>query len=269
MFYREKRFSVGNYQEADIFPMTDEALKTARRDRTKDKKRKVKVTKPAQQNLNDKNSRRYMRLKVQGCFGKGDLYGTLTYNKAHMPKNVKEANKQIENYIARLRYKAKKDKKVLKYLYITEFVEDEETGKIKNIHHHILIGKELSMDDVVQAWYSGRGKNRKKIGINKWDTIDPDSDGLLALANYFSKQKRWKKGKRRWSCSQNLEIPIKQKNDSKYRRRKIEQCARSNDYGVEYFREKYPNYHITYIEPAYYEETGWHFHLRMWKKERG
>lgn len=262
-FIREKRTSIGKYAEVAIYPRTAEAEMAVKKTR----KRKQKVSRPVQQKLNDKNSRRYLRLKIQGCFGDGDLYGTLTYNKAHMPKTVEAAIKEMKKYTERLRYKTDKKGIALKYLYVTEFTTDEETGKITNIHHHILVGKGLSIDEVMESWASGRGKNKKRMGRMKWDYVQTDSDGLIGIATYFSKQERWKKSHKRWSCSQNLENPYETKNDHKYTRRKLEAYAYSNDQGIEQFEKLYPDYHITSVESVYYEETGWHFYLRMWRKK--
>ena len=38
------------------------------------------------------------------------------------------------------------------------------------------------------------------------------------------------------------------------------------DSGREYFGKIYRGYEITEISPEYYENTGWHIYLKMWKR---
>ena len=55
--------------------------------------------------------------------------------------------------------------------------------------------------------------------------------------------------------------------DYKYTKKQIEKLAKSDDCGKEFFKKQFPGYDIVSIEPAYYEETGWHiYYLKMWKK---
>ena len=44
--------------------------------------------------------------------------------------------------------------------------------------------------------------------------------------------------------------------------------AKSDDYGKEFFEKQFYGYTITEIKPEYYEETGWHIYLKMWKKKK-
>ena len=47
----------------------------------------------------------------------------------------------------------------------------------------------------------------------------------------------------------------------------MEQLAKSPDAGLEEFRKIYSNYNIVSCEAVFYEQTGWHIYLKMWKKE--
>ena len=48
---------------------------------------------------------------------------------------------------------------------------------------------------------------------------------------------------------------------------KVEQLAKSADGGLSEFQKIYADYNITSCEAVYYEQTGWHIYLKMWKKK--
>lgn len=262
-FIRERTIIIGNYVETDIIPRTAAGEIAVRSSRG----RKREVSRPAQQNLNDKNSRRYLNWLIQGNFENRDYYMTLTYKPKFKPETIEKSKKEIKNWLGRLRRKAKKAGVDLKYIIVTEFTEDEETGGISNIHHHVIIKKGLSSEEIIDTWSKGVGKKREPIGIVHFSLIQSSSDGLLAIAHYLSKQKRWKKGCKSWSSSKNLNRPFLSidDNDKDYSKRKVEALALSNDGGEEFFRRKYKDYRITHIECKYYELTGWHIYLRAWR----
>lgn len=263
-FIRERTIITGNYIETDIIPRTAAGEIAVRSSRG----RKREVSRPAQQNLNEKNSRRHLLWLFQGNFEQGDIYLTHTYKPKFKPLSIEQSKKDMENYLEKLRYQTKKEKlPPIKYIYITEFSIDEETAAVKNIHHHMVIKNTLPMTVLNSAWSKGRGKKKESLGIVEMSFIEPGDEGIAALANYFTKQSRYKKGQRRWSASKNLNRPFLSidDNDKDYSKRKVEALALSNDGGEEFFRRKYKNYRITHIECKYYELTGWHIYLRAWR----
>ena len=70
-----------------------------------------------------------------------------------------------------------------------------------------------------------------------------------------------------WKYSRNLSDPTEKCNDFKYSKRKVEQLAKSPDGGLEEFKKIYSDYDIVSCEPVFYEQTGWHIYLKMWKKK--
>jgi len=54
--------------------------------------------------------------------------------------------------------------------------------------------------------------------------------------------------------------------DHKYSKAKVEALAKSNDQGKGFFKKQFPGYTIADVKPEYYEETGWHIYLKMWRK---
>lgn len=261
---QEKRLSIGDYQEVDICPVPVEVAKP----HSKKKKRKEVLPKPAQANNNDKRSRRYFGLLAKGNFFKGDYYGTFTFSDKHIPRTPEEAKKIFKDtFIRKVRNKYKKAKKELKYLYVMEYQLNESGEAVERIHFHFLMSGGISRDEVEDCWSVGRGKKKEPLGRTNVRIIQPDSDGIEALVRYLKKKPRWRKGIKTWSGSRNLEKPVKQVNNTKYTRRKIEKYCLSNDSGYEELAKQYPKYHITKIETVFNELKGWHLYLQMIKKE--
>lgn len=263
-FVRARRYQTGSYVELDIFNYTEEAADKVKKSRPN----RQGISRPKQRNLNDKNSSRHLKWLCQGNFGEGDYWSTFTFKPKFHPSSIEAGIKEFNNYIDRINYHRKKaDLEKMKYVYVIEYTEDQETGELSHIHFHALFEKGLSMDQLDDLWGKGRGKKKESLGRTYHSIVRADSDGIVGLANYISKGRRWKSKKKSWYASKNLKRPYRTKNDSLYSKRKLEKFALSNDYGFEHFKKNYPNYRITYIEPKYYEETGWHFHLIMWKDD--
>lgn len=200
--YETKTITAGPIRELEMYPVF---LK-------KDipEEFRVKTTKKAQKNLNNKNAVKHFIRKVNANFGKGDYYLTLNYRNDNRPKSYEEAKKHVRAYINKLNYEYmklqvhqegkklshkinKKKYKKIKYMYVIE-ISKEGKGKY---HVHMIMSSELSMDQVENSWKYGRRNNIRRI--------DPDEKHLTDLANYLSKDP---KGKKRWGCSQGLKEPI-------------------------------------------------------------
>lgn len=264
MFYREKKIEVGNYLEVDIIPRTKEAEEACKKLREPKIRKKRKISKPSQQNLNHKNSKRYMVQLLNGNFSKQDYHITATYDDDHLPETVEAAEREAVNYLRRIDYKRKKENlEALKYVLITEYSLSSDES-ITRVHHHIIVNGGLTRDTVEDLWCKGRGKKRKKIGFVNADRLQPDKNmGLEALGKYVMKNMP---GKKRWSSSRNLKRPYRLRDaDHKYRPKQIEKLVRSNDLGYEEFAKKYPKHHIVEIRTTYFDRTGWHVYLKLWK----
>lgn len=265
VFVREKRITCGEYMEVDIIPRT---LTAERANRSGTRSKKQRVSAPKQQNLNQKNAKRYLIELGNGNFSKGDIHLTLTYSDQMRPKTIEEAEREVGNYLRRVSYKRKKlELPELKYILVSEYRTDDQGNFTTKIHHHLIINGDetgrLSRDDIEQLWSKRiKGKGKVQIGWANADHLQPNENGIEALLTYLSKDP---KGKKRWSSSRNLKRPFQRTNDYKYRTRKIEELARSNDLGMEYFQAKYPKHRIANIEFHYYELTGWHVYLKLWQ----
>lgn len=263
-FYRAKKITCGNanFMEVDIIPRTkigDEVAKGKR-------KRKENLSRPAQQNLNEKNARRYFNQLLNGNFTEGDLHVTFTFSNKYLPESVKEMEKEVDNFISRLRYAYKKSGIDCKYLLVTEYAFDQDERRwTKRPHFHLVVNSGLDRDELENIWSKGRGKKKEKIGLVNADRLkfDIDGTGFEALANYLMKDP---KGRKRWKGSRNLKKPYQTKADYKYRASKIKKLAESSDLGLAYFLKQYPGYDITSIDYECFEETGVHVYLKLWKR---
>lgn len=268
---REKRIQCGqNYMEVDIYNFC--------RDTKTGRAKKEKASLPSQKNLNEKNAKRAFIQTAEANFKEGDIYLTLTYNEKFLPGTIKEAMKEVENYIRRVRREMKKLGLKLKYMIVTEYrteketAEDEDDARPIRIHHHILMSAGLDRDTIENLWRKRRKKGQvegEKIGRANARIIQPDDNtGIFALASYLAKNP---KGKRRWTCSKNLERPVVSTNDFKYSRRKVLTIIRD---GVDFsFWEKmYPGWEIRDKDGGYRQEyndfTGWSIYLKLRRRQR-
>lgn len=149
--YRVKTIWSGHYLEVEAYPIW--TLPSGRRGK------KGKSSSNAQQNLNDKNTKKRLIRLVHVNFTEEDMWATLTYANGRLPADHEQAKKDMQNYIRRLKRWLKKQKKYasfeLKYIYVTEHDSDEEKGKVR-IHHH-MITNFPDRDVVEDLWNGGEG----------------------------------------------------------------------------------------------------------------
>lgn len=267
-FIREKKIYCGDrFMEVDIYPFTKKQQEVSRGKREKRKK----VTVPKQKNLNDKNARRYLMQLLNSNFTEEDMHVTCTYKMGEHPDTVEEAETEARNFIRRVSYLRKKmGLDPVKYVLITELTFKHEM--LIRVHHHIVMNGGIERDDIENLWRKKRKKGQKKgdkIGRINADRLQPDENGLAALAAYLTKEPNRKK---RWSCSQNLKRPMEAPpNDRKYSKRQVERIAQGM-VDADYWKKKYPGWRIT--DPDYgiriehNEITGYHIYLRL-RKDSG
>jgi len=277
-FIREKKIYCGEeYLEVDIVPVTNIP------EAGKEKKGKSSAK---QKNLNDRRSKRRFVQIANTNFGEGDLHISATYNEKHLPKTLEEAERNVHNYLDRVKRKMKKDTgQDLKFMLVTEYTPEDEDGtqpdsdwavdkrtKVVRIHHHIILNKGLSRDDLELMWSRTRINWKKaedreyrdsvdSLGFVNCDRLQPNENGIEGLVNYINKRK---KGCKKWSTSMNLKKPKERKNDSKYSFRKLRILAQTPE-DKEYWKKIYKGYEPTKIDFQYNEYTGWSVYLKMRK----
>lgn len=201
--YRTKTIKSGSIVECEIYPI----WKTGQI-----RKAKEATTREAQKNLNEKNAKKHLIRKINANFTEKDLCITLTY-KGSVP-DEKEAQKDIQNYIRRVKaYRKKNGMDEMKYIYVIEYENGEGEKKKKRIHHHIIMSG-MDREEAERIWQKGYANTRR---------LQPDEYGLEALARYIVKDPQ---GKKRWSASRNLKEPKITVSDTKFSKRKAERLAK-------------------------------------------
>lgn len=139
--YTTKTIKAGNQFEVEIYPSFTKKESTGMNLKPR--------SSTAQKNLNDKNARKKLERLINANFSNGDLWVTLTYDNEHLPESMKDALKNIGNYMRRINYRREKmGLSNAKYIYITEYNPKK---KIR-CHHHLIMDGALSMDLVEKMW---------------------------------------------------------------------------------------------------------------------
>ena len=240
------------YIQVSYFPYNADKKITVRQ-------RKHQVSTPKQRELNNKRAKRYLEALIYSNFGKGDLRVDLTYSPENMPKNEKEAKKEIQNFIKRINYRRKKlELPNAKYIVVTEI------GKNGKIHHHLIMDSLLDRDTVEEVWGKGWANTRR---------LQPDAKmEMTAIIKYLVKDFRSERetaNKRKWESAQNLVKPWETINDeprmmSKKKLRLMKDLPEDCQSIKDIIEADNPNYELMNVEKEYREETGqWHFFCRM------
>lgn len=210
--YATKEIRAGKSLEVEIYP---EFTRT-RRDEIPEGGRR-KENRLAQQNLNERNSRKRCERLIAANFGDGDIWITLTYSKEYEPASIQVAKRNMQNYVRRLNtYRKKQGLGNAKYIYVTE------CGDKGRIHHHMIMSGDIDLDTAEKLWmYGGRNQVRR---------AREDKDGLTGMARYITKPKgkgkEENKNQKIWTGSRNLEKPAETKNHYKTKQNQVEKMVR-------------------------------------------
>jgi hypothetical protein len=239
--YRVKTIKSGKMLECEIYPL----WKTKSE---KTKMKKIAASRETQKNLNDKNAKKNIIRKINTNFTEEDIIINLSYKGP--PPDEKQARKDIQNYIRRVReYKKKIGLPELKYIYVIEF--EAEGSKKKRIHHHVLLNK-MDRDVAEQLWGKGYANSRR---------LQPDEFGLEGIARYITKDP---KGTKRWCASRNLEEPKITVADHKITKRQAEKIAKNENAAPGIFEKLYKGYIFNDIKVKYSEfVSGVYLYTRM------
>lgn len=304
MFIREKKTDCADYREVDIIPRTEEAEKATKGKRGKHRKtRKPKQDalndKNAKRYLTQLGNGNFKAgdLHVTLTYSKEALPESVTAAERNVTNYIrrisyrrKKLGLPLLKYILVTEYKMEKGggkpKRIHHHIIMDAGLDRDEvemmwTGERLN-------WKKADSEDRGQreAYRSGV----KKLGFVNADRIQTNENGIEGLCKYIVKDPQ---GKKRYSSSRNLDRPevtrtdgtekeaeteslyrasrnltepTEKCNDFKYSKRRVEELAKAPDCGLSEFEKIYADYNITSIEPVYYEQTGWHIYLKMWKK---
>ena len=231
--YRVKTITCGDVTEVEMFPIY--------RDYRAESKRaeKANPTGEAQANVNKRNAKKAIVRIINTNFTKDDYHITLTYRGDAPLPDEKQAQKDMQNFIRKVRYylnkngmKDKRGRADLKYFYVIEFTDGD--GRRKRIHHHIIMNARAPREVIKALWTHGRA------GV---DELEPEKGSLKGLALYITKQPSETKVTKRWQASRNLKPHTRiTENNHKISKRQIEALAADvKEVAPDIFGKAYPD----------------------------
>lgn len=240
--YRMKTIKSGDILECEIYPI----WKTNNKDRAQ----KAKKSRDAQKNLNNKNTLKNLIRLLNANFTSQDIWATFTYDNEHLPSTIEEAQKDMQNYIRRLKtYVKRNNLEELKYIYVTEYRKTE--NKVR-VHHHIVLNFK-DRDKAEQIWKGGSRTQTRRL--------QPDELGLEGLARYILKDP---KGSKRYVVSKNLTKPIITVADSKMTRGRVNKIVERRIDAISLFQKIYKGYSFTDMKIFFSEYVaGAYLYIRM------
>ena len=230
MGYQTKTTVAGPRLEAEVYPIFGrDTVATLRR------AKKTNVTPERVQRLNRERSIRHLIQLADANFSEKDIHLTLTYRNA---PTYERARKDMRNFCLRLkRAREKAGLPELKYIYT---IEGNEDGKKERIHIHMLTNGDMDREEIERIWEKGRANA---------DRLQPDENGLEAIARYLVKQQ---KNKRKWCASRNLIQPKWRTSDSRCSRGQVKRIAFDIRNEAKVQMEKiYPGYQFVSCQVRY------------------
>lgn len=242
--YREAVYECGDYLESCIYPVYKAS--TTRR-------RKSKPTSEAIQRLNDLHSQNNMIRIVNANFTESDYKLDLTYATEHHPESDEAAERELKNYLRRLKHWRKKNGlPALKYVAVTE-----KGKKLGRFHHHLIVN-DMPAKVLKEMWTNGRSQT---------DLLQFDENGCADLVRYMMKQAREVFGKPKYSRSRNLVIPQPKKRDGRISKKKAVELAKDTECRAE-FEKLYEGYFLAEASAFFNDDNGGvYLHMRFYKKE--
>ena len=306
VFIREKKTDCADYREVDIIPRTEEAEKATRGKRGKKRKaqrpkQKGLNDKNAKRYLVQLGNGNFHAgdLHTSCTYSVDNLPGTVeqaekivnNYLRRIAYRRQKMGLEPLK-YILVTEYKFSKDGQQLKRIHhhiIMNGGMDRDEVEMMWTGQRVNWRKADSADKKEAAAYRD---SVEKLGWVNADRLQMNENGIEGLCKYIIKDPQ---GKKRYSSSRNLERPETKRtdgtekeaadqnlwkasrnltepqekcNDFKYSKAKVEKLAKAPDGGLSEFKKIYADYDIVSCEPVYYEQTGWHIYLKMWKKKK-
>lgn len=249
--YRTKTIKSGDVLECEVYPIWNTRSSLSRA-------MKAKESRETQKRLNAKNATKNIIRLVNANFTDKDIWGTFTYETKKLPPNIKTAQKEMAKFIRRLRhYGQLHNFPPLKYVYTTEFEEDEQKGK-KRVHHHIVLNFP-DRDIAEQLWRNGARKQTRRL--------QADDSGYEGMVRYIMKDPR---GTKRYVTSKNLEKPQITIADYKFSKRKVNKIVKGEISAYTVFEQMYADkYSLTdyYAKQSEYV-TGAYIYAKMYQKKQ-
>lgn len=237
-YTREKKTLCGEgYMEVDLYPITPEEHAVKRR-------KKARPSSERQKKRNAQHSHRWRVQKANANFTVLGFYLTLTYIETFLPESMEQAQRDLRNYIRRV-------KAAIAKLYGpgTELRVMGLTGcgrKSGRYHHHLLVEckgltmrqnaefRQLLEDKWAVRWPDG---SVESLGTANADRLNLQNR-LDDLITYFEKH-----GQMRWYETRNLTLPVEHApNDTRWSRKQLRKgCTDCKD-NAYWWEQRYPGW---------------------------
>ena len=197
--YREVLYRCGQYIQGFVYPVFQ-------KQRSRGPRRQP--TSEAQKKLNDLHAEQKLVRLINTNFTDEDIRLDLTYNDEHLPQSVEDAQREVQNFLRRLKnYRKRHNLPELKYVWVTEV--GSQSGRI---HHHCIMSGGVDVSRLSKMW--GRGYTTVKPLVLDVET------GATAIAKYLIKRPVAYK---RWNASKNLKQPEVITRDGQISRKTVEE----------------------------------------------
>lgn len=166
-FVREKSVkSAERYKDVNIYLLTTEQDTFSR------KRVRKKLSTPKQVKQDWKYAKQYATQLVNANFTNGDYILTLTYDDE--PLSREEAERNVENYVARLKTLYRRLGIPFRAFWVTGGGHPKKDGGVTRFHHHLIISGGADRDWVEAAW------NYKDINRIPLSTSKKELDFLVS-----------------------------------------------------------------------------------------
>ena len=224
MGYRTRTIKAGPRLEVEIFPIF------GREKAAKARAARRNMTPEAVQRNNEERSKRHLIQLLDANFDERDIHLTLTYKGT--PPKYDEAQADVKNFLRAVKRRREKNgMEPLKYIYT---IEGNDDGTRERIHVHMVMNGGIGREELERIWAKGYANA---------DNLQPDENGLEALARYITKQQ---KNRRKWARSRNLKKPKQRTSDSKVSNARVKRIAMDFPNSAKEIMEKlFPEYSHT------------------------
>lgn len=243
-FVRERTIQSGDRIDVDLYTVFQQP--GVRRSRSR-------PTREVQARINQRDAERKLLWLLRANFGQGDQVVHLTYRRGEEPADAAAAQKELYNFLRRLkRERKKRGLPELKYISCTE--QGKKGGRL---HHHAVISGGMSRDEVEKLWKKGYANARR---------IQWGEDGAAGLAVYLAEFGGRKPTYRRWNRSRNLTTPEPDYRDGAVSVAELRELAEETENGMstaaEELERRYPGYEVTQVEVSW-NSVNLHPHIRF------
>lgn len=163
---------------------------------------KSRATTKARAALNLKQTRQNLEFTMAENFRPSDLFVTLTFDKAHNPKDRKEVIAAFRKFIRALRKHRRARGEDVKYIYTVEGKHGD-----KRLHIHLVLNAtaEDDLEVIKSLWVYG-----EQVDIDTIGEYGTESTGYAARSRYMTKERQdgnLPVGAKSWTGSRNLKKP--------------------------------------------------------------